>query len=328
MKRLLRVPVLLAVLLFGSGCSAFSDGSGTASDRAGRASGGTITVATAFYPLQFLAERIGGDRVEVDNLTSPGQEPHDLELSVQQTAQITDADLVVIEADLQPGVADTVAENATGTILEVEDVVELEDASHDGHDHGAEDEHAEGSGDEGDDGHDHSGIDPHFWQDPARMAEMADAVADRLTELSPDNAATFRANAATLTGELDELDAAYAGGLASCERDAVVVSHDAFGYLSRYGLEFYPIAGLSPDAEPTPADLAALQDLIASDGITTVFGETLVSPRLAETLANDTGVTAKVLDPIEGLTDDTADHDYLSLMKQNLEALKEANGCQ
>ena len=107
-----------------------------------------------------------------------------------------------------------------------------------------------------------------------------------------------------------------------------MVSHDAFGYLSRYGIEVAPIAGLSPDAEPTPAGLAALQQLIRDDGITTVFGERLASPALTESLADDTGVDTAVLDPIEGLTDETSDDDYLSLMHQNLTALEEANGCQ
>lgn len=307
----LHLPVVLALLLFGSGCAAFSDtgtdtGAGTDAG-GGSGGGGRIQVATAFYPLQFVVERVAGDLADVENLTSPGQEPHDLELTARQTAEIADADLVVLESDLQPAVADTVDQNAQGAVLEVEDVVDLQVPSHDGHDRG--------------------NIDPHFWQDPLLLAKVADAVADDLATVDPDDEGTFRANAAGLRAELTGLDTSYAAGLASCERTAVVVSHDAFGYLSRYGLDFYPIAGLSPDAEPTPADLARLQDLIGSEGITTVFGESLVSPRLAETLADDMGVTTQVLDPIEGLSEKTADQDYLSLMEQNLTALERANGC-
>ena len=119
----------------------------------------------------------------------------------------------------------------------------------------------------------------------------------------------------------------YAAGLASCERDLVVVNHDAFGYLTKYGLELEAIAGLSPDSEPTAADVARLQDLIEDEGVTTVFSETLVSPETAETLARDAGVEADVLDPIEGLANTTADEDYLSLMRANLDALRAANGC-
>jgi zinc transport system substrate-binding protein len=160
------------------------------------------------------------------------------------------------------------------------------------------------------------------------MADVADAVAESLADLDSDHADEYAANAADLRSDLERLDAAYTDGLADCDRDTVVVSHDAFGYLSRYGLHMAPIAGLSPDAEPTPADLAELHDLIEHDGITTVFSETLAPPELSETLAEDAGVTTEILDPIEGLTDDTADEDYLSLMEQNLAALETANGCR
>ena len=159
------------------------------------------------------------------------------------------------------------------------------------------------------------------------MGDLGDAVAEELAEVDPDHAEDYRANAADLRADLEALDAEYADGLARCERDTVVVAHDAFGYLSRYGLEFEPIAGLSPDAEPTPADLAHLQEVIDDEGLTTVFYESLVSPDIAEQLARDTGAEVGVLDPVEGLTDETAGEDYLSLMRQNLTALEEANGC-
>ena len=106
-----------------------------------------------------------------------------------------------------------------------------------------------------------------------------------------------------------------------------MTSHDAFGYLSRYGIRVAPITGLAPGAEPTPADLARLQQLIRDDGITTVFSETLASPAAADALAHDMGVRSEVLDPIEGLSDATAGQTYLTLMRRNLAALKEANGC-
>ena len=177
------------------------------------------------------------------------------------------------------------------------------------------------------DGHDHGDPDPHFWLDPLRMAELGDAVADQLADLDPEHAATYRANAERLAGELEELDRTYADGLAGCQRDVVVVSHDAFGYLARYGLHLEPINGLSPDAEPDPATLAELGDVIEDEGVTTVFSERLASPALAETLASDLGVETGVLDPIEGLTGETSDQDYLSLMRHNLSVLQEANGC-
>lgn len=160
------------------------------------------------------------------------------------------------------------------------------------------------------------------------MADLGDAVADQLAELDPDAAAAYEDNAAALRGELEALDQEYADGLAACERTTTVVSHEAFSYLARYGLRFEAIAGLSPDAEPTPADLARLQALITEDGITTVFSERLASSKMADSLAADLGLRTAVLDPVEGLSDETADDDYLSLMAQNLDALRKANGCQ
>jgi zinc transport system substrate-binding protein len=302
---------LVAALLLAttSGCAAFSDEAGS--------TGGKVQVAAAFYPLAFVAERVGADRVQVTNLTQPGREPHDLELTVKQTAEIEDADLVLLEHGFQPVVDDAVDQVATGAVLDVADVVELR----------AEGEHADEHAEGGDD-HEHTGdTDPHFWQDPELIARLTDAVADELAEADPDHAEDYRANAAQLVGELDELSAAYDEGLTGCARDTIVVSHDAFSYLERFGLHIEGIAGLSPESEPTPADLTRLQDLIESDQITTVFSERLVSPRLTETLADDMGITTAVLDPIEGLSDETAGEDYLSLMRENLSALELANGC-
>ena len=301
-----------ALLLGTTGCAAFSDDSTHADD-------GTVSVAAAFYPLAFVAQRVGGDDVQVTNLTQPGAEPHDLELNPKETAEVEDADLVLVEHGLQPAVDDAVGEVATGQVLDAADVVDLLPMSED------DDQH---SADSTEECHSHDDeLDPHFWQDPQRMAKLTDAVADELADVDPDHADTYQANAAQLKGELEAVATEYQQGLQGCVRDTIVVSHDAFGYLAPYGLHVEGIAGLSPDAEPTPADLARLQDLIKSAGITTVFSERLVSPRLAQTLADDMGITTAVLDPIEGLSDETADEDYLSLMRENLSALELANGC-
>ena len=260
--------------------------------------GDGLTVVAASYPFAYVAERVGGDDVDVVNLTSPGVEPHDVELTPRQTAEVSEAALVVYESGFQPAVDDAVTQNATGEVLDAADVVPLE------------------------------GGDPHFWLDPLRLADLADAIADRIADLDPPHAADYRAGAASLRAELVELDREYAETLGDCERHTVVVSHDAFGYLDRYGLDVEAITGLSPETEPTPADLQRLQRLIERDGITTVFSETLAPPRLAESLAEDAGVRTAVLDPLEGLTADAADEDYLSLIRQNLVALKAANRCR
>jgi zinc transport system substrate-binding protein len=330
----LAVTVLLAATAT-SGCTAFGDDGGD-----GTSDG--LQVAAAFYPLQFVTERVAGGHAEVTNLTKPGAEPHDLELTIRENATIAQADLVVVEHDFQPAVDDAVEQNATGEVLDAAEVVGLQPFADHGDEHAedehaedehaddehADDEHAEDEGHHEDDGHDHDGeLDPHFWLDPVRVATLADAVADALADLDPDHADDYAANAAALRADLEDLDRAYAEGLASCERDTIVVSHDAFGYLGKYGLEVAPVAGLSPDAEPTAAVLADLQDLIREDGITTVFSEQLASPKFTESLARDTGVGTAVLDPIEGLTSADDDADYLSIMRDNLAALSDANGC-
>jgi zinc transport system substrate-binding protein len=291
-----RVLMLASLVLVTSSCAAFSnDGS----------SNGGVQVVAAFYPLAYATERIGGAHVDVTNLTQPGKEPHDLELTIKETAEVADADLVVHESGFQPPVDAAIDANATGDVLDAADVVDLQPLA---------DEPSE--------------IDPHFWQDPARMADLGDALADKLAGIDPANKDDYLARAAAFRDDMTQLDQSYADGLASCDRNTIVVSHDAFGYLAKFGLHIEGIAGLSPDAEPTPADLARLQDLIRADGITTVFSERLVSPRLTETLANDLGIRTEVLDPIEGLSDQTSTEDYRSLMQENLTALEQANGCR
>lgn len=323
---LLSVP---ALALLASGCSAFSEDSSSSG-------GDEVQVAAAFYPLAWVAEQVAeGTDTRVDLLTRPGAEPHDLELTVKQTAQVIEADLVVYESGFQPAVDDTVAQNADGATLDAAGVVDLlpaeesaeEHAEHPEHPEHSDGETAEEHAEHADDEHDHGDLDPHFWQDPLRVALLADALAGELGSLDEDNASTYDDNAAALRKELEALDSAYATGLDDCERDTIVVSHDAFGYLEKYGLHIAPIVGLSPDAEPTGAVLGELQDLIKEEGITTVFSEPL-EPALGEGLASDLGLTNGVLDPVEGLSDETTGEDYLSLMESNLEAVRSANGCR
>ena len=261
----------------------------------GSPDGGKPSVVASFYPLEFLTRSIAGDTVRVVDITAPGVEPHDFEPKVEQTAAIADADLVIYSRGLQPAVDDAVAQNARAS-LDVSKVVDLE--------HG----------------------NPHFWLDPLRMEKAAVALEARLAKISPEHAEEYAANLATLRTRLRAVDEQYRTRLQGCARDLVVTSHDAFGYQERYGLRFAPITGLSPDSEPSPKHLSQLRDLIEKEGITTVFSETIASPKMADTLAHDLGLTAAVLDPIEGLQKGSTD-DYLSLMESNLVALEKANGC-
>ncbi|GIG39932.1 metal ABC transporter substrate-binding protein [Cellulomonas phragmiteti] len=192
---------------------------------------------------------------------------------------------------------------------------------HTADDHATEDHAAEDH-----DGHDHGGLDPHFWLDPSRMPAVAEAVADALTEVDPGGADTYRANAEALSARFTELDADYAAGLATCERRVMVTTHEAFGYLAhRYDLRQVGISGIDPETEPSPARLREVASIVEAEGVTTIFFETLVSPKVAETLAADLGVDTAVLDPLEGLVDDT--QDYFSIAGTNLESLRVALSC-
>lgn len=293
------------------------------------ASGGDgPTVAAAFYPLAFVTQQVAGEHATVDNLTQAGGEPHDLELTARQVGEISDADLVVYLGGFQPSVDEAVEQNAEDRAVDVAGLVELLDEPEGEHgDEHADDEHAEEEGHEGDAHGDLAG-DPHIWLDPTNLETIATAVADRLAEADPDHADDYHANADRLSADLETLDGEFETGLAQCPQRVFVVAHEAFGYLAhRYDLEQVGISGIDPEAEPSPERLAEVHDVVEAEGVTTIFYERLVSPDVAETLANDLGVDAAVLDPIEGLTDDTADQDYFDLMRANLEALRTANGC-
>ena len=194
--------------------------------------------------------------------------------------------------------------------------------------HTDDDDHA-GEADEAAD-HDHDGIDPHFWLDPLRLADVGDASPSGSSALVPDDADTFTQNAAALREQLEALDAEFSAGLADCANTDLVTSHQAFGYLAdRYGLTQIGISGLSPDEEPTPAQLAVVTDFVDANDVTTIYYETLVDPGIAETVASETGASTAVLDPLEGLSADASDGDadYLSVMRANLAALQAGQGC-
>jgi zinc transport system substrate-binding protein len=268
------------------------------------ASGGARTeVVASFFPLADAAAHVGGRRVVVHNLTPPGTEPHDLELSTRAVDQIDGADLaIVLGDDFQPAIEDA-AHRRRGATLVVLD--ELEGRTR--------------------------ADDPHVWLDPAWMIDIVDAVAARLASVDPRHARDYRSRAAQYTAELRALDREFRDGLATCSRRLLVTSHDAFGYLAAaYGLEQRSVSGLDPDAEPDARKLGELADLARKRSVTTVFSEALVSPKVARTVAREAGgLRLAVLNPLEGLTarEQRARGDYVSVMQSNLRALRTALDC-
>jgi zinc transport system substrate-binding protein len=354
--RVLVIVVAATAVLAGCGGD---DATDVAQSSPSSAMGTALDVVASFYPLQFVVERVGGGLVGVENLTPAGVEPHDLELTPQDAASLEDADLVVYLSGFSPALDDAVGELrevfdvAVAARLDIEGAHDEhheddeqhgedeqddeghaeEETEHEASDaekesgHATADEHEDEAGAAGDE-HDHDGVDPHFWLDPTRLADVADAVAVRLGELDADHVSDFAANAAALRAELEMLDAEFEAGLAECASTDLVTSHTAFAYLAqRYGLTQMGIAGLSPDEEPTPAELAEVTAFVLDHGVSTIYYETLVDPAIADTVAAETGASTAVLDPLEGLTEGSAGADYFEVMRSNLNSLRAGQGC-
>ncbi|MPY29969.1 zinc ABC transporter substrate-binding protein [Streptomyces adustus] len=291
-------------------------------DRAAAAAGGKLDIVASFYPMAFLAERIGGSHVRVTSLTKPGQEPHDLEVSVRQRVRIEEADAVLYLKGLQPTVDEVVAQSEAKTKIDAATLTTLEQhgtevgghaAEHDTHDHD----------------HEEAGKDPHIWLDPVKYAEVARGVGAALEKADPKHAADYRRNTAALAGELGELDTRFREGLAGARSKVFITTHAAFGYLAeRYGLTEEAVSGLDPESEPSVNRVKDLETMAKADGVTTVFYETLVSDRTARTIAKDAGLRTDVLDPIEGITDQSRGTDYFSVQEANLKALRTALGAK
>ena len=294
--------------------------SGCASARPASSSGprGELTIVTAFYPLQFVAQRVSGGHAAVMNLTQPGAEPHDLELTPRQVASLTTATLVIYERGFQPAVDEAVVQSENRQVIDTTTIVPLRPLAI-----GSDDlDTGQWTGD------DHPALDPHVWLDPTALGRIARVVQQRLSIIDPDHATDYARNAATLNRQLRSLDRSFHSGLAHCVRPEFMTTHAAFGYLAqRYHLTQIAISGLNPDAEPSPARIAEVQRLAQDHGLTTIFSETLVSPAVAQAIAGDLGLVTDVLDPIEGITDQSRGQDYLSVMSSNLAALRKAGGC-
>ncbi len=304
---------LPALALMAVGLLAACGGSATPSDGSTSPSTGP-TIVAAFYPLAYAAEQVAGPDATVINLTPPGAEAHDLELTAQQVAQIADADLVLYIPGFQPAVDEAVEQQAGDRALNVTEAIELLPAEEHGDEHAGEEEHAALDGD------------PHVWLNPLNMATIGGEIAARLSSNSS-IAATAEKGASDLRASMEALNAEWAAGTAACTIRDLVVSHEAFGYLAAaYGFTQMGIAGLSPEAEPSPARLAEVAKFVKDNGITTIYYETLVDPKVAQTVAAETGAATAVLDPLEGLPEGYVG-DYVTVMKDNLAQVRAGQGC-
>ena len=349
-----RIVALGATLFLAAGmsaCSALKNDSSSDSSAHTIAPGKTLTVSTSFYPIQYLAEAIGGNLVKVSSVTPSNVEPHDFELSGKETAELGKADLIAYVPGFQPSLDKAVKEVGSGPT-----VVDLSKPANLVHHEGVEEEHEHGdeaSGDasaaatdaatsesseaghdeHGHDEHSHaegeehgSDLDPHFWLDPQRMIAVAETMEASFAKIDPANANDYKAGLDKLKTALTNLDTQYTKGLSSCQHNTFITSHAAFGYLAdRYKLTQASISGIDPETEPSPAELADIKSVVQSTGTTTIFTEELVSPTTAQAIAAETGAETNVLSPLESKPERG---DYTDAMTTNLGRLKVALACQ
>ena len=280
---------------------------------------GRLRVLTSFYPMYDFACKIGGDCIDITNMVPSGTEPHDWEPSTNDLKNLEKADVFIYNgADMEPWADDLlVSRSDTLRVVEASENVELRTTDGE-HEHAHEHEDAD---------HHHGDFDPHVWLDPENAKIEMEAIRDALCAADPENSTVFQSNYEKYAAELDALDAEFREKLAPLPNRTIVVAHEAFGYLcDAYGLTQVGIEGLSPDSEPDPGRMAEVIDFVREHSISTIFFEELVSPKVAEAIASETGAQAKMLSPLEGLSDEqaAAGADYFSVMHDNLAALMEA----
>ena len=350
-----RIVALGATLILAAGmsaCSALKSESSSGSSAHTIAPGKTLTVSTSFYPIQYLAEAIGGPLVKVSTVTPSNVEPHDFELSGKETAELGKADLIAYVPGFQPSLDKAVKEVGSGpTVVDLSKPANL--VHHEGveeeHEHSEEasasatdaasavataqsseaghDDHGHAEHSQAEGGEDHDGdLDPHFWLDPQRMIKVAETLESSFAQVDPANANDYKAGLDKLKTALTNLDTQYTKGLSSCQHNTFITSHAAFGYLAdRYKLTQASISGIDPETEPSPAEMANIKSVVKSTGVKTIFTEELVSDAPAKAIAAETGAETSVLSPLESKPERG---DYTDAMTSNLERLKSALVCQ
>lgn len=273
-----------------------------------------ITVTASYYPLYDFAKNVGGDKVQVTNVTPAGSEPHDYEPSPQQLVETNKAQVFIYNgATMEPWV-DKFLPDFKNTVIKASNGIDL----------------MEGEPEPGEQTNQPI-RDPHFWLDPTLAEKIIDNIKNGLIKADPKDSDYFTQRANAYKAKLGQLDQDYKNGLAGCKTRTIITSHDAFNYLGkRYNLDVASITGLSPDDEPSAAKLAELAKLVKDKNIKYVFFESLVSPKLAETVASEAGAKTAVFDPIEGISneDQKQGKDYLSVQRENLANLRTALTCQ
>ncbi|HSX24357.1 MAG TPA: zinc ABC transporter substrate-binding protein [Candidatus Andersenbacteria bacterium] len=260
-----------------------------------------LHIVASFYPMAYFASQIAGDTADITNITPAGAEPHDYEPSTQDIAKMEQANLIILNGAVEPW-GDKIKTNLENSSVRI--ITAGEGLTTNG--------------------------DPHVWLDPILAKQEVQRISDAIISINPSNSAFYTANTTTLLQKLDQLDAQYKTGLANCSIKDIVTSHVAFGYLAQqYGLNQIGISGLSPDEEPSAQSLIDTARFVRDHNVKYIFFESLVSPKLSQTIANETHAQTLELNPLEGLTADEVQQgkDYFSVMQSNLHNLQTALVC-
>ncbi|MEH7085673.1 metal ABC transporter substrate-binding protein [Neobacillus drentensis] len=307
MKRLLCPLIILLLVL--SGCSNAAQTNGE------KVSEGTkkLQIVTTFYPMYYFTQKVAGSSANVELLIPNGAEPHDWEPTAKDMAKIQDADMFIYNSRYFESWTEKVLKSINDsdlTVIEASKGIELINALESEEEHHSD--HA-------------SSKDPHVWLSPVLAQQEVDTIAKAIIQLDPNNKNQYKKNAEDFKAQLAELDHLYKEAVDRAKKKEFVTQHAAFGYLAKqYGLTQIPIAGLSPDVEPTFGKLKELAEVTKKKNIKVIYFEGLTSSKVAQTLANEIGAKTEVLNPLEGLTKEEQEKglDYLDVMKKNLDALK------
>ncbi len=270
-----------------------------------------LQITASFYPYYFFASTIGGDKIQVTNITPSGAEPHDYELNSGDLVQINSSKLLILNGSVEPWaqkIQTDLKGKGTRVLIAGEGLFTQKVSDEEGN----------------------SVTDPHIWLDPLLAKKQVLSILNALTLIDPANKNYYQENSTKLLNDLDALDSKFRIGLTSCKQKNIITSHAAFGYLAKeFGLIQNPIAGLTPDSEPSLRELGNITNFVKKNNIKYIFFESLVSPKLAETIARETGATTLVLNPLEGLTPEekSKGENYLTVMETNLHNLEIALGC-
>lgn len=306
-KGILIVCVVLAILLLAK--SSFF----TTHQKATKPETSTaLLVTTSFYPLYFFTREIVGDKATVINLTRTGGEAHDYEPSTKDIQTIENSQLLIVNGNFFESWLGQFGEQISQKNIQLLKVAE-----------GLANLKAEKNGQEE--------IDAHIWLDPVLAQKEVGLISAKLQAIDPDHAVSYQKNSQQLIEKLAGLNDEFTSGLQNCQKNKIITSHAAFAYLAkRYNFEQIAIQGLNPDEDPSPAKIAAIIKLAKENNINYIFFETLVSPKIAETIALEVGATTLVFNPIESLSvaEEKSGEDYFSIQRKNLINLRLALNCQ